>query len=138
MKLRWLMAALATLSFAAFSGSVARAQDRQDHHEHHWDEHNPRFDDHEHQVVNDWWGHHHDHPVVGFRAEDRLPAAGDGRLVVGFTLDNDWRHRVHPVPADLMAELPPPPVGYRYYVIGGHIVLVDRDWRVADVININL
>jgi Ni/Co efflux regulator RcnB len=138
MKLRWWMAACATLLFAGLGGTSARAQDHpQDHHEHHWDEHNPRFDEHEHQVVNDWWAHHHDHPVIGFRAEDRLPRDWDGRLVPGFVLDVDWRHRLHPVPADLMAELPPPPYGYRYYVIGGHIVLVDRDWRVEDVININ-
>jgi hypothetical protein len=34
--------------------------------------------------------------------------------------------------------LPPPPPHYRYYVIGGRVVLVDHGWRVADVINIDL
>lgn len=135
MKLRWLMAALAALSFAAFGGGVARAQE---HHDHHWDEHNPRFDDHEHDVVNHWWAAHHDHPVIGFRVSDRLPAEWEPRLVVGFTFDADWRRRCHPVPADLLADLPPPPRHYHYYVVGGHIVLVDPGWRVADVININL
>jgi len=128
-------------AFALFAGAGVYAQERQERqeerHEHHWDNQHPRFDDHERESVRVWIGRHHDRPVVGFRDEDRLPGDWDGRLREGFVLDNDWRRRVHPVPEDLMAELPPPPVGYRYYVIGGHIVLVDRDWRVVDVININ-
>lgn len=139
MKLRWLLAACAYLSFAAFGGNAALAQDHHDdHHEHHWDEHNPKFDDHEHQAADDWWAHHRDHPVVGFRASDRLPAAWEPRLAVGFTFTSDWRRRTHPVPTDLLREFPPAPRGYHYYVIGGHVVLVDPGWRVADVININI
>lgn len=45
MKLRWWMAACATLLFAGLGGTAARAQDHpQEQHEHHWDAHNPRFD----------------------------------------------------------------------------------------------
>ncbi len=73
----------------------------------------------------------------GFRDEDRLPRDWEPRLRVGFVFDRDWRARCYPVPPDLYAELPPPPPHYRYYVIGGHVVLVDHGWRVADVININ-
>jgi Ni/Co efflux regulator RcnB len=135
MKATWLLALVATALFAVFSGGVARAQEE---HVHHWDEHNPRFDEHDHQAVNDWWARHHDHPVVGFRAEDRLPADWLPRLQIGFVLTPDWRAHCHPVPPDLLAELPPPPPHYRYYVIGGNIILVDHDWRVADVISIHL
>lgn len=139
MKLRWLMAACATLMFAGFGSSVVRAQDHaQDEQHRQMDAKNPKFTDHDRQAANDWYTGHKDHPVAGFRAEDRLTADDEGKLVVGFTLDTDWRRRVHPVPADLMATLAVPPSGYHYYVIGGHVVLVDRDWRVVDVININL
>ena len=137
MKVRWWMAACATALFAMFSGSAARAQEGE-HHDHHWDEHNPRFDDHEREATRMWYEHHRDHPVVGFRVEDRLPADWEPRLQVGFVFNADWRRRAHPVPADLIAELPPPPRYYHYYVVGGHVVLVDSHWRVADVININL
>jgi len=132
---RFLIAVVA-LAFAVCVGGAAYAQD---HHEHHWDKDHPMFDDHEHVVVNGWWEHHHDHPVIGFRVEDRLPAEFEAQLRPGFVLSLDWRHRwMHPIPADLNGELPPPPPHYRYYVIGGHICLVDqRDWHVADVININ-
>src|SRR5690242_16713104 len=138
MRARWIAGLGMAAFFALFASTGIHAQERQEQkHEHHWDNQHPRFDDHEREAVRGWAEKHHDHPVVGFRSEDRLPADWDGRLAVGFTLDNDWRRRVHPVPEDLMVELPAPPPGYRYYVIGGHIVLVDRDWRVTDVIKIN-
>jgi Ni/Co efflux regulator RcnB len=137
MKARWWMAVCAMGAFAMFSGSAAMAQG-DEHHEHHWDDRNPRFDDHEREATRNWYEHHHDHPVIGFREEDRLPRDWEPRLQVGFVFDSGWRRRVHPVPVELLGELPPPPRHYRYYVIGGHVVLVDQHWRVADVININL
>jgi hypothetical protein len=136
MRKHWYIAAIA----AALMICVAGAAYAQERHEHHWDEHHPMFDDHEHVVVNGWWAAHHEHPVIGFRVEDRLPGDWDARLAPGFVLTVDWRHKyMHAVPADLYAQLPPPPPHFHYYVIGGHICLVDqRDWHVADVININL
>jgi hypothetical protein len=136
MKTRFFLAVFAAAALLMCAGGPAFAQD---HHEHHWDAKHPAFDDHEHTVVNGWWGNHHDHPVIGFRAEDRLPEGWAPRLRVGFVLDAGWRHRMHPLPADLYAELPPPPPHFAYYVIGGNVILVDRrDWHVADVISINL
>jgi hypothetical protein len=162
MKARWWMAVCVAALFVLFNGSVLYAQDDHGHghgeehhdqghdydhghghayghekHEHHWDEHHPRFDDHEREVGREWWEHHHDYRGEGFRDEDRLPRAWEPRLQVGFVFNHDWRARCYPVPGDLLVELPPPPRYYRYYVIGGHVVLVDRSWRVADVININ-
>lgn len=145
MRSRWLIGTSLAASFALFSCAGIYAQERQERqdqrqeerHEHHWDNQHPRFDDHERQEVRVWWDHHRDRPEIGFRDEDRLPRDWDDRLRVGFTFDNDWRERLHPVPEELREQLPPPPPGYRYYVVGRHIVLLDRDWRVADVININ-
>jgi Ni/Co efflux regulator RcnB len=151
MKVRWSIAAFALALFAAFGAGAgtlyAQEHDHEDHgehhdehgdhHEHHWDEHHPQFDDHEHVVVNSWWVGHRERPVVGFREEDRLRPEWEPRLQVGFVFDRDWRARCRPVPEDLLVELPPPPRHYRYYIVGGHVVLVDRGWRVADVININ-
>ncbi|MGD0958089.1 MAG: hypothetical protein ABR953_14855 [Candidatus Acidiferrales bacterium] len=136
MKVRWWIAAFTLALFAAFSAGTGTLYAQE--HEHHWDAHNPRFDDHEHLVVNNWWAAHREHPVIGFRVEDRLPPEWEPRLQVGFLLDAGWRARCHPVPADLLVELPPPPPHYRYYVVGGHVVLVDRGWHVADVISIRI
>jgi Ni/Co efflux regulator RcnB len=140
MKVRWWAAICAAAAIAAFSCSTAHAKvglAAQEQHEHHWDKDHPQFDDHERGVVRDWWGTHRDRNVVGFRAEDRLPAAWESQLRVGFVLDNDWRRRTHPVPADLLAGLPPPPPHYRYYVIGGHVVLVDGGWHVVDILSVD-
>lgn len=135
MKTRWVLTLIAAMAVLCASGA-AFAQEK---HEHHWDEHHPMFDEHEHTVVNGWWTGHHDHPVIGFRMEDRLPEGWGPKLRVGFVLDTGWRHRLHPLPADLYAELPPPPPHFAYYVVGGNVILVDkRDWHVADVISINL
>jgi hypothetical protein len=166
MKARWWMAVCVAALFVLFNGGAVRAQGHSDHdngrgnehhdegqdqdhghghghayghenHEHHWDSHHPQFDYHEREVGHDWWEHHRDYRGEGFRDEDRLPRDWEPRLRAGFVFDRDWRARCYPVPADLYAELPPPPRYYRYYVIGGNVVLVDRGWRVADVIDIN-
>lgn len=135
MKLRWMLAA----SVAALLALAVGTAFAQDHHDHHWDKDHPAFDDHEHEAVRGWWAGHRDHPVIGFRAGDRLPPDWEGRLRVGFVLDTGWRHRLHPLPHDLYVLLPPPPPHFTYYVVGGHVVLVDgRDWHVADIINIEL
>lgn len=141
MKKRWWLPVCALAALATIYCSTAFAQDRdkhdQEHHEHHWDKDHPQFDDHERVVVRDWWGTHRDRHVVGFRDEDRLPPDWEPRLQVGFVFDRDWRRRCYPVQAELLAELPPPPPHYRYYAIGGRVVLVDRGWRVVDVLSVN-
>jgi len=141
MKLRRWLPTCAVALLATFYCSTVFAQDRgkheQEHHEHHWDKSHPRFDDHERVVVRDWYGSHRDRHVVGFREEDRLPRDWEPRLQVGFVFDRDWQRRCYAVPADLLVELPPPPRHYRYYAIGGHVVLVDRGWRVVDVLSVN-
>lgn len=141
MKTRWLLA-MGAAALLVVAGGAAFGQDRHDrddHHEHHWDARHPAFDDHEHETVRVWWGAHQAHPVVGFRVQDRLPAGWEPRLQVGFVLDTGWRRRLHPLPPDLYRQFPPPPPHFTYYVIGGHVVLVDRrDWRVVDVIHVEL
>jgi hypothetical protein len=137
---RRMVATIVTAAFLMFVGGSALAQDhhdRDEHHEHQWDREHPRFDDHERGVVTGWCGERHERPIIGFRVEDRLPRDWEPRLQTGFVLDNDWRRRALPVPIELYRRLPPPP-HFHYYVLGGHIVLVDqRNWRVADVINID-
>jgi hypothetical protein len=135
-KTRWFLAAFVAAAMLMFVGGNAFAQER---HDHNWDREHPAFDDHEHVVVNGWWGEHRTHPGIGFRVEDRLPADWVPRLQAGLVFDAGWRARLHPVPVDLYRRLPPPPPHFTYYVVGGHVVLVDRrNWRVADVIRVEI
>ena len=146
MKMRWWLVIGTALLVTAFNCPNTHAQDRDDHehakhedehHEHHWDKDHPRFDDHEHEAVRGWYSDHRDRHVEGFRDEDRLPREWEPRLQAGFVFDQDWRRRCYAVPSDLLVQLPPPPRHYRYYAIGGHVVLVDRNWRVADVLRVD-
>ena len=138
MKSRWIAVALAAALFTFVSGPAFAQGQPQERHEHKWDKDHPVFDDHEHEVVRAWWNSHRDRPVEGFRSGDRLPGDWDSRLQAGLVLDSDWRHRLHEVPPDLASDLPVPPEHFKYYVLGGHIVLVDqRNWHVADVIKID-
>lgn len=60
-----------------------------------------------------------------------------GHFVAGERLPNDWRHRMHPVPQAVVAELPPPPPGYVFGYIDGYCVVYDPNTGyIADVIDL--
>ncbi len=91
-----------------------------------------RFDDNDRNAAHEWYKNHHKRLPVGFRENDRLEARHEERLKEGFVLDNDFRRRIHPVPSDL--RLAAPPRGQRYVIIGGRVVLIDKGYRVHDVL----
>lgn len=59
-------------------------------------------------------------------------------VAYGYVIGPSYRPHCYPVPAPLVEELPPPPYGYRYFLFGGDVVLLDRGYRVEDSIHINL
>jgi hypothetical protein len=59
-------------------------------------------------------------------------------LAYGYVIERPYRRYCRPVPVVLMDELPPPPPGLRYYVLGGNVVLVDDGYRVQDFIHIGV
>ena len=127
-KLRLAMGALAALF--ALSGAVAVAQGRgHDGHD--------RFDDHDQQVTRDWYKQHKDHPMAGFRNEDRLSADEESRFREGTVLDKQLRRRMHSAPHELVSQLPPAAHNHRYVVIGGHVGLIDNRNHVKGVIHLH-
>jgi Ni/Co efflux regulator RcnB len=127
MKQRCMMAVLATfLSLGAFS-AFAQDRDRREH---------DKFDDNDRRVAHEWYEAHHNRPPAGFRERDRLEAKHEELLREGYVLDQGFRGRIQPLPSGL--RLPPPPRQQRYVVIGGHVVLIDRGYRVHDVIHLEL
>lgn len=104
-------------------------RDRGDRHE---------FRDRDRHAVQEWYEHHRDHEPEGFRRRDWLAPEYESRLRVGFVLGPDMRRMAYRVPDDLLYELPPCPRHYRYVVIGGHICLVDRGYRVHDLIHLEI
>jgi Ni/Co efflux regulator RcnB len=104
-----------------------------------WAQERNRFDDHDRQVTRDWYNQHQTHPSHGFRTQDRLSRDQESRLEAGRPFDRDLRRHAYAVPSDLRHRLPAPPRHHEYFVIGGHIALVDRDHQVVrDVIRFNV
>jgi Ni/Co efflux regulator RcnB len=97
-----------------------------------------RINDHDRQAANTWYEQHRNSPPRGFRRTDRLPQQYEARLQPGYQFDPYMRRRAYAAPSDLTRGFAPAPRGYRYVVIGGHIVLVDTGYRVADVFRLNI
>ena len=127
--------ALATGPMASAHGVLAAraAQDHdhdRDHHDH------DRFDDHDREVARDWYRDHHD----AFHHDEGRYWHNDweGNLHEGFVLTPEMRRAYRPVPPELLRRFSPPPPGYRYIVLGDHVVLVDRGYRIHDVLHFEL
>ena len=97
-------------------------------------ENDRRFDDHDRRFAHDYFDQHRNQR--GFRDRDRLAPEYESRLREGYVLDPDMRRMCRPAPPDLVLGLAPAPYGYRYVVIGGHICLIDRGYRVHDTIHL--
>jgi hypothetical protein len=95
-----------------------------------------RFDDHDRQVTRTWYDSHQRALPVGFRATDRFSPEVELRFQEGYVIDRPMRGEVHSVPSALLRLLAPAPRTYRYVVIEGHVALIDRDYRVHDVIHV--
>jgi hypothetical protein len=90
-----------------------------------------RFRDDDHHAVEAYYRNHQKY----FRNRWR----GEGPpLAYGYVIDNQYRRYCRPVPAALIGELPPAPGGFRYFVLGGNVVLVDDGYRVQDFIHIGI
>ena len=93
-----------------------------------------KFDDRDREITHAWCYEHRDRLPVGFRDIDRLPPRLDAQLQIGVVLNLDLRKQIHPMPSDLLRQLPPPPVGVKYIAIGGHVGLVDSALRLHDLL----
>lgn len=100
-----------------------------------WRRDRDRFGDNDRRAVREWYWQHRDRPPMGFRDRDRR-LEFEPRFQPGFVFDWQMRRNARPVPYELVQRLAPPPPGYRYVVIGGHICLIDSGYRIHDVIHL--
>ena len=144
MKTRWLMAGCAVVLLAMTSGvAVAQGHGRAQRGK-------PQnrgqakkaeraaFAERDRQIANNYYVHNRQQLPPGLRDQDRLPPDRDQRLQPGYVIDRNDRPRLYPAPAPLVRTFSPPPQGYRYVTFGGHIILVDDGYRVADVIRLQI
>ena len=104
-----------------------------------WDrDHHTRFNDQDRQAMRRWYQQNQRYGGRGWRQQDRLSPAMQGRLRVGQPLDSRLRRQMYPVPAGLWLQYGPAPRGYRYVIIGGNVVMLDPGYRVQDVFSLTL
>ena len=138
MKTRWLVVAAAS-ALLAMPSSSAVAQDRgrgNDQNRGQAKKAARQFAERDREAARQWYRQNRNRRPRGFRDDDRLPPQFETRLVPGYVFDVEMRRRSYPVPPGLARGFGPPPRGYRYLVIGGHVVLVDDGYRVHDVIRL--
>jgi Ni/Co efflux regulator RcnB len=137
MKSRWWLASCSAVLLVLSGGAVAAHSPQQDQNRNDQNR-EAKFNDHDRQAGKDWYNNHRSNLPKGFREQDRLAPELRDRLKVGVVLDSDLRGHMYPVPSDLLAVLTPPPAGCRYMVIDGQVVLLDRDWRVVDILDVTV
>jgi len=86
-------------------------------------------------VTQEWYRQNHDR-ASGW--QDRLSPEEEGRLRPGQWLDPELRHRLRWLPPDLSQRYGTPPPGYRYAFLGGHVLLLDRDYKMHEVYRVDL
>lgn len=90
-----------------------------------------RFNDDERHAAEIYYRHH--------RREFREHWRGEGPpIAYGYVIERPYRRYCRPVPVYLLGELPPPPYGYRYFLFGANVILVDDGYRVQDFIHVDI
>ena len=88
------------------------------------------------RVTREWYRQNRDRAGGGWH--ERLAPEQEHRLRPGHWLDPELRARVHWLPPDLWQRYGTPPAGYRYGVIGGYVLLLDRDYKMREVYRVDV
>jgi hypothetical protein len=141
MKTRWWLTALATALLALICGAAVtqdlngknqekgenRGQSKKQYRQ---------FLENQRQYARTYYSQNQNHEV--FRQDSRWNDSYETRLQPGYVLDRDMRRMSRPAPDAMIGGLGRAPSGYRYIVIGRHLVLVDNRYRVHDTIHFEL
>ncbi len=121
MKARCLATAVLAIGIFASSGVSLRAQGSVTF----------TFGDGDRQAMREWYRDHYN--AREFRGQQRWNDQSEQGLQVGIVLAPDLRAWARPAPQDLYGRLAPLPGGYRYVIVGDHVVVVDDRWMIHDV-----
>jgi len=146
---KWLSAVILGLFMlpgtAAFADKDKHDKDRGDDHGNgHWREikaHKDYDDDddrrgygfaaHDRDEFRGWYAEHYAHLPPGLAKKDRLPPGLEKQLVLRGKFPPGLESRIYVIPADLQRRLPPPPRDCERVVVGGHIVLRNRQTKIV-------
>ena len=93
-----------------------------------------RFAEFDHRAAEDYYRAHRNDRA--FRKHWRN--GGGPPIAYGYVIAPRYRSYCRPIPVVLVRELGPPPLGYRYYLFNGDVVLVDDGYRVQDFIHLDI
>ncbi len=139
MKTRWWMTAFA-VALLALTCSAAGAKNDKNH-----DKGENRgqskkqyrqFQENQRQYAQTYYSQNQNNEI--FRRNSRWNDDYENRLQPGYVLDRDMRRMSRPAPYAMIRGFGAAPRGYRYIIIGGHVVLVDNGYRVHDTIRFEL
>jgi hypothetical protein len=142
MKTRWLMAACMTVLFG-FGGNIVLAQDRApSRNDQRLSEnrknHHIKFDDHDHQVIRNWYNPDRDQVLVGMGDPNRVSSYVDSRLQIGFAHDADLAIR-RSARIRCWDRLTSSPRSYQYVAIQGHVEAIDENYQdINDLVHLKL
>jgi Ni/Co efflux regulator RcnB len=144
MRVRWLITA-STLALLAFASMTAVAQDGEregndqgrgeNKHDENRGQNKKRyreFNENQRQSARQYYDQHQKEEVF---ERNQWNNDYERRLRPGYVLDQGMRRMSHPPPYAMTRGLKPAPRGYRYVLVGGHLVLVDNGYRVHDAIH---
>jgi len=139
MKTRWWMTACA-VALLALTCSAAVAQNGKNHEKGENRGQSKKqyrqFRENQRQYAYTYYGQNQNNEI--FRHDSRWNNDYENRLRPGYVLDPDMRRMSRPAPYAMIRGLGGAPRGYRYIIIGGHVVLVDSGYRVHDTIRFEL
>jgi hypothetical protein len=97
-----------------------------------------KFDDHDHQVIRDWYNPDRDEILVGMRDPNRVSPYVDSRLQIGVAHDADLPMR-RSAPIRFWDRLTSSPRSYQYVAIQGHVEAIDENYQdINDLVHLKL
>lgn len=129
----WLYVCIAVI-FGMSGMALADEHGHGKHHDDDDDQGRHYYSEHDRDAMRGWYHDHDDHLPPGLAKRDQLPPGLERQLRVRGTLPPGLRGMMTPCPEELEQRLPPPPEGYRHFVIGGHVALVNPNtYLVLDI-----
>jgi hypothetical protein len=148
MKTRWLMATCMTVLFA-FTANIVLAQDRapdrrapnqndQKHPQNPRHQNPIKFDDHDRQIILDWYKPNRDKILVGLQDSSGVTPYVDSRLRIGSVPDADLPIRRSAF-IEFWYRLTSSPRSYQYVAVQGHVQAIDDNYQdMNDLIHFKL
>jgi hypothetical protein len=95
------------------------------------DRHGYGFAGHDRDEIRGWYAQNYRHLPPGLAKKDRLPPGLERQLVIRGKFPPGLERQVYAVPVDLDRRLPPPPPDDERVMVGGHIVLRNRNTKLV-------